>query len=100
MQFRDLKKQYQVLKQDMDAALTDTAASAAFIMGKPVKELEAELAAYVGVKHCVSCANGTDALTPCPQNVGHGKEMPCLFRTSPFSLPPKSFPWKAPLPFS
>ena len=63
MQFRDLKKQYQVLKQDMDAALTDTAASAAFIMGKPVKELEAELAAYVGVKHCVSCANGTDALT-------------------------------------
>lgn len=73
MQFRDLKKQYQVLKQDMDAALTDTAASAAFIMGKPVKELEAELAAYVGVKHCVSCANGTDALTLALKTWGIGK---------------------------
>lgn len=73
MQFRDLKKQYQALKQDMDAALTDTAASAAFIMGKPVKELEAELAAYVGVKHCVSCANGTDALTLALKTWGIGK---------------------------
>lgn len=73
MQFRDLKKQYQTLKQDMDAALTDTAASAAFIMGKPVKELEAELAAYVGVKHCVSCANGTDALTLALKTWGIGK---------------------------
>ena len=73
MQFRDLKKQYQELKQDMDAALTDTAASAAFSMGKPVKELEAEVAAYVGVKHCVSCANGTDALTLALKTWGIGK---------------------------
>ena len=73
MQFRDLKKQYQVLKQDMGAARTDPAASAAFIMGKPVKELEAELAAYVGVKHCVSCANGTDALTLALKTWGIGK---------------------------
>jgi len=63
MQFRNLKKQYEVLKKDIDAAMLDTAASAAYIMGKPVKELETELAEYVGVKHCVSCANGTDALT-------------------------------------
>lgn len=63
MQFRDLKKQYQVLKPEIDAAMIEVASSAAFIMGKPVKELEAELAGYVGVKHCVSCANGTDALT-------------------------------------
>lgn len=63
MQFRDLKKQYQVLKHEIDTAMLDVAGSAAFIMGKPVKELEAELATYVGVKHCVSCANGTDALT-------------------------------------
>ena len=73
MQFRDLKKQYQVLKQDMDAALTDTASFRAFIIGKPVKELEAELAAYVGVKHCVSCANGTDALTLALKTWGIGK---------------------------
>ncbi len=63
MQFRDLTQQYQVLKEDIDAAMTEVAASAAFINGKPVKELEEELAEYVGVKHCVSCGNGTDALT-------------------------------------
>ena len=55
MQFRDLKKQYQVLKWDIDAAMVDVAASSAFIMGKPVKELENELAEYVGVKYCISC---------------------------------------------
>ena len=63
MQFRDLKKQYSVLKQDIDAAMMEVAASSAFIMGQPVKELEAGLAEYVGVKHCISCGNGTDALT-------------------------------------
>lgn len=63
MQFRDLNKQYEVLKKGIDAAMIEVASSGAFIMGKPVKELEAELAAYVGVKHCISCANGTDALT-------------------------------------
>ena len=63
MQFRDLKKQYEVLKPEMDQAMLDVAASSAFIMGKPVKELESKLAEYVGVKHCVSCANGTEALT-------------------------------------
>lgn len=63
MQFRDLKKQYQVLKQEMDIAILDAVASGAFIMGKQVKELEQSLAEYVGVKHCLGCANGTDALT-------------------------------------
>lgn len=63
MQFRDLKHQYQVLKQDIDRAVLDVMQSGAFIMGQPVKDLEAQLAEYVGVKHCISCANGTDALT-------------------------------------
>ncbi len=63
MQFRDLKKQYQVLKKDIDAAMLDVAASSAYINGAPVKELEKQLAEYVGVQHCVSCANGTEALT-------------------------------------
>lgn len=63
MQFRDLVHQYQVLKSEIDKAMTDTAASGGYIMGKAVKELEAELAEYVGVKHCITCANGTDALT-------------------------------------
>lgn len=63
MQFRDLKKQYEVLKKDIDQAMLEVAASGAFIMGKPVKELKQQLSEYVGVKHCVSCANGTEALT-------------------------------------
>lgn len=53
MQFRDLRKQYSVLKQDIDAAMMEVAAASAFIMGRPVKELEAGLAEYVGVKHCI-----------------------------------------------
>ncbi len=63
MQFRDLKQQYQVLKADIDKAMLDVAASSAFISGPQVKEFEKELAGYVGVRHCISCANGTDALT-------------------------------------
>ena len=62
MQFRDLKKQYEVLKPEMDKAILDTVASAAYIGGPRVKALEELLAAYCGVKHCISCANGTDAL--------------------------------------
>lgn len=72
MQFRDLKKQYEVLKKDIDQAMIDVAASSAYIMGKPVKELEAALAEYVGVKHCVSCGNGTDALTIALKVLGIG----------------------------
>lgn len=63
MQFRDLKKQYQVLKKDIDPAMIQVATDCNFINGQQVKELERELADYVGVKHCVTCANGTDAMT-------------------------------------
>lgn len=63
MQFRDLKQQYQVLKKDIDAAMVEVATNCNFINGQQVKDLEKELAEYVGVKHCVTCANGTDALT-------------------------------------
>lgn len=63
MQFRDLKQQYQVLKADIDKAMMEVAASSAYIMGEPVRQLEKELAEFVGVKHCISCANGTDALS-------------------------------------
>ncbi len=63
MQFRDLAKQYQVLKNDIDQAMLSVASGAHYIMGPQVKELELQLADYVGVKHCLTCANGTDALT-------------------------------------
>ena len=63
MQFRDLKKQYEVLKTDIDAGISEVLASAKFISGPHIKELETMLAEYVGVKHCITCANGTDAIT-------------------------------------
>ncbi len=62
MEFRDLKKQYQVLKKKMEEAMERVAASGAFIMGDEVTLLEHQLSEYVGAKHCRSCAMGTDAL--------------------------------------
>ena len=62
MEYRDLKKQYQVLKKDIDAGIEDVCTRAQFIGGSNVKNLEQALADYVGAKHCISCANGTDAL--------------------------------------
>lgn len=62
MEFRDLKKQYQLHKKEIDEAIQAVLESTSFIGGDQVKELERKLAEYVGVKHCITCANGTDAL--------------------------------------
>lgn len=62
MQFRDLKAQYAAMKPEIDQSIQQVIDSAAFILGKPVTELENKLAEYVGRKYCISCANGTDAL--------------------------------------
>ena len=62
MQFRDLKTQYNVLKDEMDQAILDVVASSAYVMGPKVKEMEQAFADYAGVKHCIGCASGTDAL--------------------------------------
>ena len=73
MEFRDLKKQYQVLKVQIDEKVQSVCASAHYISGPEVAELEKELAEYVGVKHCITCANGTDALTLALKTWGIGK---------------------------
>lgn len=62
MEFRDLKRQYQYLKDKIDLGMQEVICQADFILGKQVVELESLLADYVGVRHCVTCANGTDAL--------------------------------------
>jgi UDP-2-acetamido-2-deoxy-ribo-hexuluronate aminotransferase len=62
MPFRDLKAQYQALKPQIDKAIQTVLDEGQFIMGRQVRELEESLAEYVGVKHCITCANGTDAL--------------------------------------
>lgn len=62
MEFRDLKAQYQNHKKEIDAAVQQVLTDGGFIGGRPIKELEDRLAEYVGVRHCITCANGTDAL--------------------------------------
>ena len=63
LQFRDLSRQHKVIGDKIDNAIKDVISSTGFISGKQVKELESKLAEYVGVKHCITCGNGTDAIT-------------------------------------
>lgn len=73
MQFRDLTKQYAKLKPQIDEALFSVINSSKYISGYEVKELENELAEYVGVKHCITCGNGTDAISIVMKTWGIGK---------------------------
>ena len=63
MQFIDLAAQYQYLKAKIDTRIQRVLDHGQYIMGPEVGELEEQLANYVGVKHAITCANGTDALT-------------------------------------
>src|SRR6266568_124464 len=62
IQMVDLKKQYAHIKEAVDKGIHDVLDSSAFINGKPVQEFADGLAEYLGVKHVIPCANGTDAL--------------------------------------
>ena len=62
IQMVDLKRQYRKIKTEVDAAVLNVIESTAFINGKPVQEFASNLSAYLGVKHVIPCANGTDAL--------------------------------------
>lgn len=74
MEFRGLKAQYKALKKEIDTAVLSVLESGQYIGGSEVKELEKELADYVGVNHCITCANGTDALTISLAALGIGKD--------------------------
>ena len=63
MQFIDLAAQYKHLKTKIDKRIQGVLDHGKYIMGPEVHELEENLAEYVGVKHAITCANGTDALT-------------------------------------
>lgn len=62
MEFRDLKRQYARHKTEINSCIQNVLMSSNFIGGEVVKRLEERLADYVGVSHCITCANGTDAL--------------------------------------
>lgn len=63
MHFIDLAAQYEHLKDKINARIQTVLDKGHYIMGPEVEELEHKLAEYVGVKHAITCANGTDALT-------------------------------------
>ncbi len=60
--FLNLKKQYLAIKKDIDAAIQEVIDKGNFILGDNVKELEKEIASYVGAKHAIGVASGSDAL--------------------------------------
>lgn len=62
IQMVDTKTQYLKIKPEVDAAIQAVLDSAVYIGGKPVQDFATALAGYVGVKHAIPCANGTDAL--------------------------------------
>jgi dTDP-4-amino-4,6-dideoxygalactose transaminase len=62
IQMVDLKRQYHKIKPEVDEAVLNVLESTAFINGKPVQEFATNLSSYLGVKHVIPCANGTDAL--------------------------------------
>ena len=62
IQMVDLAGQYEKIKTDIDNAIASVLHSAAFINGPEVKSFQVELEKYLGVKHVIPCANGTDAL--------------------------------------
>ena len=63
MEFRDLKKQYEMIEDEIQEVMKTVIRDCNFISGRHVDVLEGKLAEYVGAKHCITCANGTDALS-------------------------------------
>ncbi len=80
----DLKGQYHALKDEIDAGILAALENTQFILGPNVSALEKETAAYLGVKHAISCASGTDALhlALAAAGVGSGDEV----ITTPFTF--------------
>lgn len=72
MNFIDLKSQYQRLKADIDAGIQRVLDHGQFILGPEVTELEEKLATYTGARHCITVANGTDALQIAQMALGIG----------------------------
>ena len=70
--FVDLHRQYEKIKSEIDQAITDVIRVTAFIGGKRISEFETAFANWLGVKHCIGCANGTDSIEILLQAMGIG----------------------------
>lgn len=89
IEFIDLKAQQARIKDQIDAAIQRVLAHGQYILGPEVAELEEKLAAYTGARHCITVANGTDALQIAQMALGIGRAMKSLPRGLPTLLPPK-----------
>ncbi|OAK61362.1 aminotransferase DegT [Variovorax paradoxus] len=72
IEFTDLQSQQARIRTQLDAAIRRVLAHGKYILGPEVEELEHRLAAYTGAKHCISVANGTDALQIAQMALGIG----------------------------
>ena len=70
--FVDLRKQYNAIKDQIDAKIQDILNETAFIGGNPVDQFEQDFADFVGINHVISCANGTDAIEIALEALGIG----------------------------
>jgi UDP-2-acetamido-2-deoxy-ribo-hexuluronate aminotransferase len=84
MQFIDLKAQYQTIQSDLQARMNRVFEHGQFILGPEVQELEEQLAAFVGAKHCLTVSNGTEALLIALMALGIGPGDEVI--TTPFSF--------------
>lgn len=90
MEYIDLKAQYQYLKEDIDRNIAEVINSASFILGSFVEKFEQELANYIGVKHVISCSDGTAALQLIymANHIGRGDAVFCPDMTFIASIEP------------
>ena len=84
MQFIDLKAQYKSIEENINQRIKAVLEHGRFIMGPEVAELEARLAQYVGVKHCIGVGSGTDALLVAMMALGVGAGDEVI--TTPFTF--------------
>ena len=80
----DTVSQYQKIKKEVDIGISNVLRTGMYINGPEVKMFESELADYLGVKHCMSCANGTDALQIALMSLGLQKGDEVLIPTFTF----------------
>lgn len=73
IEFRDLKRQYNIMKDAIDSQIAAVIGSSHFISGPEIKRLEKVLAEFTGRRHCITCANGTDAISIALMAAGIGE---------------------------
>jgi len=84
--FLDLKRQYEVIKQEIDTSVQHVVNSQRFILGSEVKEFESRIADYCGAKHAIGVASGTDALLLSIKAIGAGKRKTDKVITTTFTF--------------